>query len=104
MCNRIIYAKAFVTAACALAFALLTIGTGVNSSWAGSDQASGLNFTPVPSELAIQARPHLPRVDRRSTRIQLADDCTVSGRDPGGGNCFKCCSKSCIVGTNNACK
>ena len=42
-------AKAFVTAACALAIALLTIGMGVNSTRAGSDQPSGLNFTPISS-------------------------------------------------------
>src|ERR1022692_4494032 len=47
MCNHTAVAKAFVTAARALAFALLTIGTGINFSWAGSDQASGRNFTPI---------------------------------------------------------
>ena len=102
MCNHTAVAKAVVIAQRTLAIALFTIGMGVNSTWAGSDQASGLNFTPVSLELA--ARPHLPRVDRRSPRLQWADDCTWSGRDPGGGNCYKCCSKSCVAGTNNVCK
>jgi hypothetical protein len=46
MCNRTALAKVFVTAACALAIALFTIGMGVNSSWAGSDQTPGMKFTP----------------------------------------------------------
>jgi hypothetical protein len=39
--------KAFVKTACSLAIALLTIGMGVNSSWAGLDQPSGLKSTPI---------------------------------------------------------
>jgi len=50
MCNRTSYATTFGTAARALAIALLIIGTGVTSAWAGSDQTSGLNFTPISSE------------------------------------------------------
>jgi hypothetical protein len=38
MLNRTTVAKAFATAACALAIALFIIGMGVNSTWAGSDQ------------------------------------------------------------------
>ena len=101
MCNHTAVAKTFVVAACTLAVALLTIGIGVNSSWAGSDQLIGLNFTPT--SLAH----NLARVDRpfsRVDRTQYADDCVVSGRDPGGGACFKCCSKTCLSGTNNVCK
>jgi hypothetical protein len=37
MSNHAAVAKTVVTAACTLAMALLTIGMGVNSSWAGSD-------------------------------------------------------------------
>jgi hypothetical protein len=106
MCDHTVVAKAVVTTACSLAIAFSTIGMGVNSSWAGSDQASGLNYTPISLELTTQAAPHLPRADRRSTpggRIQWADDCVWRGRDPGGGNCYKCCSKSCQTGTNNVC-
>jgi hypothetical protein len=50
MRNRATVAKAFVTAASALGFALLTTGTGVNLSWAGSDHAPGLRFTPISFE------------------------------------------------------
>jgi hypothetical protein len=32
-----------------LAIALLTIGLGVKSTWAGSDQTSGFHFTPITS-------------------------------------------------------
>jgi len=47
MFDRTTDAKTFTTAACALAIALFTIGTGVDSSWAGSEQPSGLKYTPI---------------------------------------------------------
>jgi hypothetical protein len=60
MCNRTAVAKAFGMAACPLAFGLFMIGTGFNSSWAESDQASGLKFTSISSDVVVQpvhARP-----------------------------------------------
>jgi hypothetical protein len=53
MCNHTAVAKTFVMAACTLTIALLTIGTSVNSSWAGSDQPSGLNFTPISTKVVL---------------------------------------------------
>lgn len=50
MRNHTAVASAVVAAACTLAIALLTIGTGVNFAWAGSGQPSGLNFTPISFE------------------------------------------------------
>ena len=57
MCCHTTVTKAVVTAACALAIALSAIGMGVNSTWAGSDQASGLKFTPVSSDVVVQPVP-----------------------------------------------
>jgi hypothetical protein len=54
MFNRTTVAKAFVTAACALAIALLTIGIGVNSAWAGSDQTSRPQVNPISSDVISQ--------------------------------------------------
>ena len=60
MCNRTTVAKAFATAASALAIALFTIGIGINSAWAGSDPPRRLKFTPISIDLVVQpvlARP-----------------------------------------------
>lgn len=57
MFNHTTDAKAFVTAACTLAIALLTIGMGVNSTWAGSDQQSGLQSTHISSQVVIPPTP-----------------------------------------------
>ncbi len=54
MCNHTAVAKAFVIAACTLAIAFLTIGMGVNSTWAGSDQPTGLNVTPISTDMVVQ--------------------------------------------------
>jgi hypothetical protein len=48
MCNHTSVARAVAVAALAVAF--LSTGMGVNSTWAGSDQPSGLKFTPISSE------------------------------------------------------
>jgi hypothetical protein len=50
MCSQATVAKAAVTAVCTLTIALLTIGIGVNSTSAGSNQPSGLKFTPISPE------------------------------------------------------
>ncbi len=55
MCNHTADAKAFAIGPRTLAIALLTIGMGVNSTWAGSDQPSGLNFTPISPEVLTSA-------------------------------------------------
>ena len=47
MFNHTAIAKALATAACTLAVALLTIGMGVNSSSAESDQPSGLKLAAI---------------------------------------------------------
>ena len=46
MYNYTVVARTFAM----VAIALLIIGMGVNSSWAGSDQTSGLKFTPISFE------------------------------------------------------
>jgi hypothetical protein len=46
MCSHTVVANAVVAAACTLAIALLTIGMGVNSTWAGSDQPNKLSQRP----------------------------------------------------------
>ena len=53
MYNHTAVAKAFATAACTLVIALLTIGMGVNSTWAGSDPPIVQNFTPLSPALHI---------------------------------------------------
>jgi hypothetical protein len=47
MSNHTPVAKAVVIAACTLAIALLIIGMGVNSTWAGSDQPAGVTSPPT---------------------------------------------------------
>ena len=54
MFNHITEAKTFVMAARTLAIALLTIGLGVNSAWAGSDQPSGQQVSPLTTDVVIQ--------------------------------------------------
>jgi hypothetical protein len=99
MCNRTVVAKALVIAGCTLAIALSTIGMGVNSSWAGADRASGLNFTPISTDMVERPAPRPMRADR----IQRADVCFKSGERPGAGNlCYKCCSGGCRPGTETA--
>jgi hypothetical protein len=43
--------KAFLKIACSLAIALLTIGMGINPSWAWLDQPSGLKSTPLSTNI-----------------------------------------------------
>jgi hypothetical protein len=62
MHNHTAVAKAVVAALCALAVALSTIGMGVASAWAGSDQPSLLNFTPKSSKLFSQPVPAAQRM------------------------------------------
>ena len=66
------HAKAFVTAACALAIALLTIGMGVNSSWAESDQPSGLNIAPISTDVVVQPLTSAGHPHRSITLPRLA--------------------------------
>ena len=54
MRNHIAVAKVLVMAARALAIGLLTIGLGGNSTWAGSEQASGLQSASISSEVVFQ--------------------------------------------------
>ncbi len=55
MFNHTTDAKAFVTAACTLAIALLTIGIGVNSTWAGSPDPRYLSHS-NPSATSVPFR------------------------------------------------
>jgi hypothetical protein len=57
MYNHTAVAKAFATAACTLAIALLTIGLGVNSTWA-ADPPLVPNFTPLTHALLITPVPY----------------------------------------------
>jgi len=54
MCNHTAVAKTSIKAASTLAIALLTMGMGVNCSWAGSGQPSDLKSTPVTSNTFSQ--------------------------------------------------
>jgi hypothetical protein len=58
MFNHTAVAKAFATAACTLAIALLTTGMGVNSSWAGSDQPSGMSLASLTTSPSHQTSPN----------------------------------------------
>jgi len=99
MCNHTAVTKAIVMAACTLAIALLSIGIGGNSTWAGSDQPSSLNFTPISNDVVVHRAPW----SVRGHRIQYAQDCFKSGDRPGAGNlCYKCCSGGCQPGTETA--
>jgi hypothetical protein len=53
-------AKAIVIAYRTLAIAVLTIGVGVNSAWAGSGQPSGLKFTSISTDVVVQPVPARP--------------------------------------------
>jgi hypothetical protein len=96
MFNRTAVAKAFVMAACALAYAFLTIGMGVNSTWAESDQSPVLKFTPVPSRVLFQPATAAGYSHRLISMPRTAHACK-----PGGGSCDApedCCSKVCALG------
>jgi hypothetical protein len=92
MRNHIANAKYVVIATRSPAIALLTIGMGVNPAWAGSDQPSGLDSTPIQSEAIFQpvsaaGHPHepttMPRTAVRpfiiSTTRKIAQDCLPAG-------------------------
>jgi len=71
MFNHITEAKTFVMAASTLAIALFTIGMGVNSTWAGSDQPSALQsgsklnpFRVVSLSLRLNPSPQSPVTPR----------------------------------------
>jgi|HubBroStandDraft_4_1064222.scaffolds.fasta_scaffold43494_3 hypothetical protein len=87
MCNHTAVAKAFVTTACALAFACLTIGTGVNSSWAGSDTPAGNLFSHIHSQ--TDSRPS-STIRHRSRH---AEACVVVGQECNMSE--DCCSRFC---------
>jgi hypothetical protein len=66
MFNHTAVAKAVVTAACTLAIALLTIGMGVDPTWAGSDPPSALQSASTLSEVVV---PPVPGPSQRSLAI-----------------------------------
>jgi hypothetical protein len=96
MCNRTTVAKAVVTTVSTLAIALLIIGMGVNSTWAGSDQPSGLNFTPISPEVITSATAiTAPFAINQRTRVAPLKTaaCLSNGKE-----CNKpedCCSNEC---------
>jgi len=77
MFSRTTVANVSAAAACALAFALLTIAMGVNSTWAGSDRSSGLNYTPVSSEGVYRSGTKAAKATRfAQTCVQYHEECT----------------------------
>jgi hypothetical protein len=95
MCNNTAVAKAFVIAARTLAIALLTIGMGVNSTWAGSDQPFRIKFTPISSKVVFQPVTAAGNPHRSITMPRTAQACL-----PNGAVCSKdedCCSNRCAV-------
>jgi hypothetical protein len=125
MCNHTAVAKAFVTAACALAIALLTIGMGVNSLWVGSDQHALLNddsaqtLTGLPPPAAAghprlsiltsnqgaqRTRAHLGHLVRATPypfhRVALClPNNTPIDCDAFGSGCCECCGRNSSSGT-----
>jgi hypothetical protein len=113
MCDHTAVAKAIVVAQRTLAIALLTIGMGVNSTWAESDQASGSKFTPMSSEVVVRpviaaSHPHrsitMPRTAvsapiATSLKTLVAQACLPIGyacsNDP------DCCSEICSTDVRN---
>jgi hypothetical protein len=78
MFNHITEAKTFVMAASTLAIALFTIGMGVNSTWAGSDQPSGLKFTSISSEGVYRSGREADKA-RRFTQVcmHFHEECSI---------------------------
>ena len=75
MRNHTSVAKVVVAAAYTLAVALLIIGVGVKSSWAGSDPPSGLNFTPVLSDSSSAAARAPAAPHKHFLYAGLVEDC-----------------------------
>jgi hypothetical protein len=73
----------FRVALSTLAIALSTIGIGVNSTWAGSDQPYGLKFTPISSEVTVQP----PLADHRHRARPDAVACYGEWCQVGVGEC-----------------
>jgi hypothetical protein len=73
MCCHTAVTKAVVSAACALAIALSTLGMGANSSWAGSDQASPVQFA------ALNQLPTDKVTAVSKKRLRVADSTCTSG-------------------------
>ncbi len=98
MFNRTKYAKAFIAAAHVLAIVLLTIGMGVNPSWAGSDRPTMINFSPIPSDVVSQPVPAVRHQPRSPVRIAACAEKYTP--------CFKdemCCTGLyCLGGPQNA--
>ena len=90
MYNHTAVAKAFATAACTLAIALLTIGMGVYSTWAGRDQSSGLNFTPISSKRVHQNGTKADKARRFAQACaRYHEDCSIPPDTR-----FPCCTGS----------
>jgi hypothetical protein len=109
MCNHSIAAKAIVKAASTLTIVLLTIGMGVNSTWAGSETPtlSELIFQPanaachprrfITLQRASESMPiriELPTLNK-CQRIAAANECTC----PQG-----CTLSACHFDDNNVCQ
>jgi hypothetical protein len=54
------HTRVFMIAERTLSIALLTIGVGVNSTWAGLNQTSELKFTPILTDVVVQPVPTRP--------------------------------------------
>jgi hypothetical protein len=93
MSNSITLAKACVMAASTLAIALLIVGMGVNSTYAGSDRPPTFNYSQIPGTIT-----HQPLTSRalhnRTKRQKTAQSCgQACGSDdqplcPSGCHCY----------------
>jgi hypothetical protein len=92
MCNHSAVAKAL-----AQAIALFTIGVSVNSTWAGSDQPSGLFFTPIPSKVIFQTLTSDGHPDPSSILHRVLKLCLIPGAECDPSKPEQCCSNVCIV-------
>jgi len=80
MRNRTAVANAIVAAVCTLAIALLTIGMGVSSTWAGSDTRTSCDVIFQPVTAAGHPR-RSPTLDT-CQRIAQKTSCTCPARCP----------------------
>jgi|SRR5580693_1149792 hypothetical protein len=83
-------------ASCALAIALLIIvGVGVNSTWAGSDRPSGLNYTPIWSGGVFPPVPSTGHHARSITMPRIAEQCITKHNPCNPERPQDCCTNHC---------
>jgi hypothetical protein len=82
MYNCTAVAKVFATAASTLAIALLIVGIGIDSTYAGSDRPPTFNYSQIPGTITDQTLPSRA-LHNRTTRQKTAQSC---GQACGSGN------------------